>query len=76
MAQIIIDSPIGKTKHFRLENKELAKAILASLEAEAILVKNPSLTKEDELDIRAAKRARKGELISWDEAKKFLADLD
>lgn len=59
MGQIIIDLPNRITRRYRLDNKALAEAILASLEAEALPVENHSaLSKEDVSDIRAARAAR------------------
>jgi len=59
MGQIIIDLPNRIKRRYRLDNKALADAILASLEAEALPVENPSaLSKEDVSDIRAARAAR------------------
>jgi len=57
---------------------ESAAELLAALQMSAQRVTgNPAkLTAEDLADIRAAKRARKGDLISWEEAKVFLDRLD
>ncbi len=74
MGQIIIDLPSCIKRHYRLDDKELADAILARLERDAMPVKkNPaSLTDEDKADICAAKRARKGDLVDWEDVKKEL----
>ncbi len=60
MGQIIIDLPNRIKRHYRLDNKELADAILARLERDASPVKNNPvrLTDEDKADIRAARRAK------------------
>ncbi len=77
MGHIIIDLPSRIKRHYRLDDKDLTSVILASLEAAALPIKENSakLTAEDKADIRAAKRARKGELIAWEEAKAFLDRL-
>ncbi len=74
MGQIIIDLPSRIKRHYRLDNEELADAILARLERDAMPVKNnpPKLTDEDKADIRAARRARKGDLVDWEDVKKEL----
>lgn len=77
MGQIIIDLPNRINRRYRLNDADLTSKILESLETAATLVKNsPKLTDEDRADISAAKRARKGELVAWEEAKKFLDALD
>ncbi|HXG84631.1 MAG TPA: hypothetical protein VNI84_11445 [Pyrinomonadaceae bacterium] len=73
MGQIIIDLPTRIKRRYRLNNKDLANAIVASLEAEASIVPDASkLTKEDISDIRAARAAKEeytatGESFSVDE---------
>ena len=61
MGQIIIDLPSRIKRRYRLDNEELTKDILASLEAGALPVKANSskLTVEDKADIRDARRAKK-----------------
>lgn len=58
MGQIIIDLPSRIKRHYRLDNDELANAILESLEANAMPLKtNPArvrLTAEDKEDVRKA----------------------
>ena len=63
MGQIIIDLPSRIKRRYRLDNEELTKTILASLETGALPVKTNArkLTAEDKEDIRAARRARKEE---------------
>ncbi len=72
MGQIIIDLPTRIKRHYRLDDEDLANAILARLERDAMPVKNnpAKLTDEDKADIRAARRARKGDLVNWEDAKK------
>jgi len=74
MGQIIIDLPSRIKRHYRLDDEDLANAILARLERDAMPVKNnpAKLTDEDKADIRAAKRARKGDLVDWEDVKKEL----
>ena len=74
MGQIIIDLPSRIKRHYRLDDEDLANAILARLERDAMPVKNnpAKLTDEDKADIRAARRARKGDLVNWEDAKKQL----
>ncbi len=74
MGQIIIDLPNRIKRHYRLDDKESADAILAKLERDAMPVKTKSarLTDEDKADIRAARRARKGDLVDWKDVKKQL----
>jgi len=78
MGQIIIDLPSRIKRRYRLDNEELTKSILASLEAAALPVKTDSskLTAEDKADIRAAKRARKGDLVAWEDAQAYLDKLN
>jgi len=78
MGQIIIDLPSRINRRYRLDDEESANAILARLERDALPLKsNPvKLTAEDKADIRAARRARKGELIAWEDAKAYLKTLD
>jgi hypothetical protein len=77
MGQIIIDLPNRTNKRFRLDNESLATAIIQTLETEAAIVKNPAkLSDEDKADIHAAKRARKSELVDWEDARAFLDTLD
>ncbi len=78
MGQIIIELPSRIKRHYRLDNSELESVILESLELAATPIKgNPAkLTEEDKADIRAAKRARKGDLIPWSEAEAYLDTLD
>ena len=72
MGQIIIDLPSRIKRHYRLDDEDLANAILARLERDAMPVKNnpAKLTDEDKADIPAARRARKGDLVNWEDAKK------
>ena len=73
MGQIIIDLPTRINRRYRLDDKKLADNIIVFLEAEALLIPNPSkLTKEDISDIRAARYARKGELVAWEDVKERL----
>lgn len=78
MGQIIIDLPQRIKRRYKIDDVESAAELLAALQISAQRVtENPAkLTAEDLADIRAAKRARKGELISWEEAKVFLDRLD
>ena len=78
MGQIIIDLPSRIKRHYRLDNSELESVIIESLEMTATPVKtNPvRLTDEDKADLKAANRARKGELIDWEDAKIFLDQLN
>ena len=78
MGQIIIDLPQRIKRRYKIDDVESAAELLAALQMSAQRVKgNPAkLTAEDLADIRAAKRARKGDLISWEEAKVFLDRLD
>jgi hypothetical protein len=78
MGRIIIDIPNRTKRHYKLNNKEVAKSILESLKVYALPVEdNPiRLTAEDKADIRAVNRARKGDLIDWKDAELFLDKLD
>lgn len=72
MGQIIIDLPSRIKRRYRLDNEELTKTILASLEADALPVKASSskLTVEDKADIRDARRAkREGGFITLEQLK-------
>lgn len=76
MGQIIIDVPqCGVKRRYELDDAQSAEELLIVLQAKARRVKvNPEKpTTEDLVDIRAAKRARKGDLIGWKEVKEQLA---
>ena len=74
MGQIIIDLPLRVKRHYKIDDVESANKLLADLKTTAKPVKNDSedLTAEDLADIRAAKRARKGDFVSWEEVKESL----
>lgn len=74
MGQIIIDLPLRVKKRFKIDDVDSANKLLADLKTTAKPVENGAekLTAEDLADIRAAKRARKGDFISWEEVKKSL----
>jgi hypothetical protein len=75
MGQIIIDVPMrGVKRRYKMDDAKSAEELLTALQAKAKRVKmNPEKpTAEDLADIRAAKRARKGDLIGWKEVKKQL----
>jgi hypothetical protein len=79
MGQIIIDVPQrGVKRRYKLEDAQTAAELLDNLQAQAQRVKvNPEkLTAEDATDIRAARRARKGEFVDWEDAKAFLDRLN
>ena len=72
-----VELPVAPKIHSPRLADRLKIEIVKELEAEALLIPNPSkLTKEDISDIRAVRRARKGELVAWEEAKAFLNTLD
>jgi hypothetical protein len=78
MGQIIIDLPVRVKRHYKIDDVESAKQLLATLQNTAQRVEDDSekLTAEDLADIRAAKRAReKGEFVAWEDAKAFLDTL-
>ena len=74
MGQIIIDLPLRVKRHYKIDDVESANKLLADLKTTAKPVKNnpEKLTAEDLADIRAAKRARKGDFVSWEEVKESL----
>lgn len=78
MGQIIIDLPSRIKRRYRLDDNELENVIINSLEIAATPIKNNPvrLTDEDKADINRANRARKGQLIDWEEAKIYLDQLD
>lgn len=83
MGQIIIDLPLRVKRHYKIDDVESAKELLAELQTKLQTKArrgedddNEKLTAEDLADIRAAKRARKGDLISWEDAKAFLQTLE
>ena len=78
MGQIIIDLPQRIKRRYKIDDVESAAELLATLKISASrVVENPAKpTAEDLADIRAAKRARKGDFVSWEEAKAFLDRLD
>ncbi len=73
MGQIIIDLPLRVKRHYKIDDVESAKELLADLQIKARRVEDNNdekLTAEDLADIRAAKRAReKGEFISLEQLK-------
>ncbi len=75
MGQIIIDVPMrGVKRRYKMDDAKSAEELLTALQAKAKRVNvNPEKpTAEDLADIRAAKRARKGDLVSWKEVKEQL----
>jgi hypothetical protein len=79
MGQIIIDVPMrGVKRRYRLDDVEKAAELLNDLQAKAqrVKVNSEKLTAEDAADIRAARRARKGEFVDWEDAKAFLDRLN
>lgn len=78
MGQIIIDLPLRVKQRYKIDDVESANELLAALQVKARRVKdNPeNLTAEDLADIRAAKRARKGDVVAWEDAKAFLQTLE
>ncbi len=75
MGQIIIDVPLrGVKRRYKMDDAKSAEELLTALQAKAKRVKvNPEKpTAEDLVDIRAARRARKGDLVSWKEVKEQL----
>ena len=71
MGQIIIDLPQRIKRRYKIDDVKSAAELLAALKTSAKrIVENPTKpTAEDLADIRAAKRARKGDFIDWEEAK-------
>ncbi len=79
MGQIIIDVPQrGVKRRYKLEDAQTAAELLDNLQAKAqrVKVNSEKLSAEDLADIRAARRARKGEFVDWEDAKAFLDRLD
>ena len=74
MGQIIIDLPQRIKRRYKIDDVKSAAELLAALQVSAQRVtENPAkLTAEDLADVRAAKRARKGDLVSWKEVKESL----
>ena len=75
MGQIIINVPQrGVKRRYKLEDAQTAAELLDDLQVKAkhVKVNYEKLTDEDLADIRAAKRARKGDLVSWKEVKEQL----
>ena len=75
MGQIIIDVPQrGVKRRYKLDDAKSAEELLTALQEKAQRVKvNPEKpTAEDLADVRAARRAWKGELVDWEEAEAFL----
>jgi hypothetical protein len=50
-------------------DKNLASQLVDVLESSGVRVDSPSLTPEDISDIRVARKARKQESITWEDAK-------
>jgi len=78
MGQIIIDLPLRVKRHYKIDNVESANELLAALQNTARRIEDApeKLTTEDLADIRVAKRARKGDVVTWEEAKTFLQTLE
>lgn len=79
MGLIVIELPSSVNRRYKLNNKKMEEFIIENLESTATPVletKAIKLTDQDKADIRAANRARKGNLIDWNDAKKFLSELD
>ena len=78
MGQIIIDLPLRVKRHYKIEDVADANELLDALQvvAQRILANPANTEAEDLADIRAARRARKGDLISWEKAKAYLDTLD
>ncbi len=79
MGQIIIDVPMrGVKRRYKLDDVESAAELLIALQktARRVKVNSEKLNAEDLADIRAARRARKGEFVAWEDAKAFLDRLD
>jgi uncharacterized protein YfcZ (UPF0381/DUF406 family) len=75
MGQIIIDVPQrGVKRRYKMDDAKSAEELLTALQQKARRIKvNPEKpTAEDLADIRAAKRARKGDLVGWKEVKEQL----
>ena len=77
MGQIIIDLPLRVKRHYKIDDVESAKELLAELQTKLQTKAGRNgdndgekLTSEDLADIRAAERARKkGEFISMEQLK-------
>jgi len=78
MGQIIIDLPLRVKRRYKIDDVASANELLTALQNTARRVEDApeKLTAEDLADIRAAKRARKGDLVAWEDAKAFLSNLD
>lgn len=78
MGQIVIDLPLRVKQHYKIDDVDSANELLAELKVKAMRVEDDSeeLTAEDRADIRAAKRARKGDFVSWEDAEAYLNTLD
>ena len=75
MGQIIIDVPQrGVKRRYKMDDAKSAEELLTTLQqkAQRIKVNSDKPTAEDLADISAAKRARKGDLVSWEEVKEQL----
>jgi uncharacterized protein YfcZ (UPF0381/DUF406 family) len=75
MGQIVIETPFEISRIYRIESKEFADEVLASLEKSAQQMKNPPLEiieyLEDIEDLIAARKALSEEgSVSFDEVKK------
>jgi predicted nucleic-acid-binding protein len=68
MGQIVIETPNRLNRRYQVDRERVAK-IVELLDSSGIRVDDSQLTKEDISDIRGARRARKEESISWEDAK-------
>jgi hypothetical protein len=68
MGKITINLPPDINRRYQLNNAEST--------AKPIEENQDTPTAEDLADARAARRARKGDLISWEDAKAYLDTLD
>lgn len=79
MGQIVIELPSRINRRYKLNNKKMEQIIIDNLESAAtpVLKTNaPKLTDQDKADIKAANRARKGDLMDWEDAVKMLREID
>lgn len=79
MGQIVIELPSRINRRYKLNNKKMEQIIIENLESAATPVPKKNairLTDEDRADIRAANRARKGDLLDWEDAVKILRSRD
>jgi hypothetical protein len=68
MGQIVIETPNRIKRRYQIDQKKLSE-LMKFLDSSGVRLDYSKLTPEDLSDIRAARKARKEESISWEDLK-------